>query len=153
VTREPIADGLFTWSDGEPSLIGGQCKACDRFTFPLRDGCPSCGAVGVQRCLLGQHGTLWTWTSQGFLPKPPFAGQFADPDNFVPWYVGLIEIPGQLRVESLLVDCGADDLEFGRPMRLVIVPFRHVEPDVEVVTFAFAPDSPTATTDPEARHA
>ena len=99
-------------------------------------------AVGDGQCLTGAGG----------LPdhRP---GQFADPDNFVPWYVGLIEIPGLLRVESLLVDCGADDLEFGRPMRLVIVPFRRVEPDVEVVTFAFAPDSPTATTDPEARHA
>jgi len=53
----------------------------------------------------------------------------------------------------VLVDCREEDLEFGRPMRLVIVPFRRVEPDVEVVTFAFAPDSSAPTTAPEARHA
>jgi len=139
MTREPIAEDLFTWPDSEPSLIGGACAECGRFTFPLREGCPYCGATAVQRHLLGRQGTLWTWTSQGFLPKAPYAGQFADPDNFEPWYVGLIEIPGQLRVESVLVDCGPDDLTIGRAMRLVIVPFRHKDPDTDVVTFAFAP--------------
>jgi uncharacterized OB-fold protein len=150
VTREPIADDLFTWPDSDPALIGGRCDECGKFTFPLREGCPYCGATAVRRHLLRREGTLWTWTSQGFLPKAPFSGQFADPDNFEPWYVGLIEIPGQLRVESLLVDCRTEDLDFGRPMRLAIVPFRRKEPDVEVVTFAFAPQPlPTPT---EATH-
>jgi uncharacterized OB-fold protein len=155
MSREPIAEGLFTWPDSDPTLIGGRCAECGRFTFPLREGCPYCGATAVARHLLGQRGTLWTWTSQGFLPKPPFVGQFTDPDNFQPWYVGLIEIPGQLRVESVLANCGPEDLEFGRPMRLAIVPFRRIEPDVEVVTFAFEPEPSSAVStpgQPEARH-
>lgn len=142
MTREPIAADLFTWPDGDPALIGGQCGECGKFTFPLRGGCPFCGATAVTRQLLGTRGTLWTWTSQGFIPKPPFVGQLADPDNFQPWFVGLIEIPGQLRVESLLVDCSQDTLEFGLPMRLVVVPFRVTGDGTEVVTFAFAPDRP-----------
>jgi uncharacterized protein len=144
VTREPIADDLFTWPDSDPALIGGRCDECGKFTFPLREGCPYCGATAVRRHLLDREGTLWTWTSQGFLPKAPFSGQFVDPENFEPWYVGLIEIPGQVRVEGLLVNCRAEDLDFGRPMRLAIIPFRRKEPDVEVVTFAFEPH-PVAT--------
>jgi uncharacterized OB-fold protein len=143
--REPIADGLFTWPDPDPSLIGGRCDECGRFTFPLRSGCPFCGATAVQRQLLDRQGTLWSWTSQGFLPKPPFAGQAAkDPERFQPWFVGLIEIPGQLRVESILTDCQQDDLRIGRAMRLVLIPFRVEESGTEIMTFAFAPSEETS---------
>lgn len=139
MSREPIAADLFTWPAEEPALVGGRCAECARFTFPLRDGCPYCGATAMARHELDRHGTLWSWTSQGFLPKPPYNGQLADPENFTPWYVGLVEIPGQLRVESLLVDCDQDSLAFGMPMRLVVVPFRREEDGREIVTFAFAP--------------
>ena len=40
-------------------------------SFPLRDHCPACGGA-VERELLPSHGTLWTWTTQGFEPKPPY---------------------------------------------------------------------------------
>jgi uncharacterized OB-fold protein len=142
---EPIAEDLFTWPDPEPALIGGRCADCGHYTFPLRAGCPFCGGESVQRQRLGRQGTLWTWTTQGFLPKPPYAGQFADPDNFEPWYVGLVEIPGQLRVESVLVDCDENSLSIGMPMRLVVIPFRKAESGVDIVTFAFAPDAQQET--------
>jgi uncharacterized OB-fold protein len=145
VTSEPIAEGLFTWPDPEPALIGGRCAECGRHTFPLRAGCPFCGATAMQRELLGRRGTLWTWTTQGFLPKPPYAGQFADPDNFEPWFVGLVELPGQLRVESVLVDCDQDSLTIGEPMRLVVIPFRRDASGAEIVTFAFTPDRTEAS--------
>jgi uncharacterized protein len=83
---------------------------------------------------------VWSWTSRGFLPKPPFAGQAAkDPEQFQPWVVGLIEIPGKLRVESIQTECEQDDLRIGRAMRLVLVPFRVEESGTEIMTFAFAP--------------
>jgi uncharacterized protein len=134
----PIADDLFTWPDENPSLIGSRCEACGTYTFPLRTGCPHCGATNMRKCHLERTGTLWTWTSQGFVPKPPFAGTFmAEP--FEPWYVGLIELPGQLRVESILVGCDQDTLQIGMPMRLVTLPFRSDSEGGEVVTFAFTP--------------
>jgi uncharacterized OB-fold protein len=132
----PIADGLFTWPDPEPSLIGGRCTECGRYTFPLRPGCPSCGAQAMEQELLARQGTLWSWTSQGFAPKLPYVGEFKQP-----WYVGLVELPGQLRLESVLVDCDQASLEIGQPMRLVITPFRHTETGDEIVTFAFQPES------------
>lgn len=153
VSREPIAEELFTGPDGDPALIGGRCTECEHFVFPLRGGCPYCGGTALERRELGREGTLWTWTSQGFVPKPPFAGQFTDPDNFRPWYVGLVEIPGELRVETLLVDVEEDDLRIGMPMRLVLTPFRKDEDGNEIVTFAFAPAVDAVTSTQEASHA
>ena len=53
------------------------------------------------------QGTLWTWTVQGFRPKsPPYEGT----DEFVPYPVGYVELAGEAKVESLLVDVAVEDL-------------------------------------------
>jgi len=141
VATVPIAEELLTWPDGEPALLGGRCPSCTAVTFPLRSGCPRCGATGLERYPLSRAGALWTWTSQGFLPKAPFTGQFVSEDAFEPWFVGVIELPGELRVESILTGCTQDTLRIGMPMQLVTMPFRTDDSGNEVVTFAFAPDS------------
>ena len=139
MARQPIAEGLFTGPDDEPSLIGGFCLSCDTYTFPVRAGCPNCGATTVETRPLVRTGTLWTWTTQGFVPKEPFTGTFFATDPFEPWFVGLIELPGQLRLESILVGCDQETLQIGMPMRLVLTPFRTIGPGEEIVTFAFTP--------------
>jgi uncharacterized OB-fold protein len=139
VSGEPIVDGLFTWPSEEPRLIGGRCGRCAAITFPVRAGCSRCGSTGLETTLLGRRGSLWTWTSQGFLPKEPFNGNRAIGPDAVPWYVGLVELPGELRVETLLVGVTQETLEIGMPVELVVVPFRVDEEGREIVTFAFAP--------------
>jgi uncharacterized OB-fold protein len=136
----PIAEGLFTDAGEEPRLIGGRCGACGALHFPRRAGCPRCGTSGPAEHLLGARGTLWTWTSQGFAPKEPFNGTVGEGGLDVPWYVGLVEIPGELRVESLLVGVTEADLEIGMPLRLVLVPWRTDDEGRQVVTFAFTSD-------------
>lgn len=145
MARRPIADGLFTWPDDDPRLIGGRCGVCETYTFPAKTGCPKCGATDVETCRLGRFGTLWTWTSQGFIPKQPFSGTFFSAEPFEPWFVGLIEIPGQLRLESILTGCTQETLRMGMPMRLVVLPFSRTNIDDEIVTFAFAPIEGDAT--------
>jgi uncharacterized OB-fold protein len=140
---EPIAEGLFTWPSEHPQLIGNRCTGCGAITFPVRAGCARCGSIQLEQYLLGRRGTLWSWTSQGFLPKAPFAGKFGFSAETVPWYVGLVELPGELRVESLLVGVTEDELEIGMPVSLVIVPFRLDISGHMVVTFAFTPESRT----------
>jgi uncharacterized OB-fold protein len=137
---EPIAAGLFTWPSDEPRLIGARCGACGAISFPVRYGCARCGATGLTEYLLGREGTLWTWTSQGFLPKEPFNGNVTAGGETVPWFVGVVEIPGELRVEALLVGVDEETVKIGMPMRLVIVPWRIDEQEGEIVSFAFAPD-------------
>ena len=125
----PIAEGLFTGTAGEPRLVGSQCRHCGVVTFPAQASCPACASVAVAERLLGRTGTLYTWTVQGFRPKPPYAG----PDDFEPYGVGYVELPGEVRVEARLTVADPARLSIGMPVELVLVPFG------DKVTFAFAP--------------
>lgn len=111
-----------------PRLVAGRCVSCERVVFPLRERCASCGG-SIARELLPRRGTLWTWTTQGFEPKPPYV-----PDGeFCPYAVGYVEFAGYLRVEGRLTEPDPERLRIGM--------------DVEVVqlqrpsgaTYAFAP--------------
>ena len=132
----PVAEGLFTWPDDEPRLIGSRCDECGVVTFPEQDSCPRCTSTNVSRHLLSRTGTLWTWTVQGFRPKsPPYEG----PVEFEPYPVGYVELPGEVKVESILVDVAPEQLQIGMEMELAIVPFRSTVTDEPLVTFAFRP--------------
>jgi uncharacterized protein len=137
MAAHPIADGLFTWPAEAPQLIGNSCSNCGTVTFPRRTGCGRCGSVDIEPRALQSSGTLWSWTSQGFVPKAPFIGELIAGDG--PWYVGVIELHGEVRLESLLTGVTVDSLRIGMPMRLVIIPFHTGESGDEVVTYAFAP--------------
>lgn len=136
----PVAEGLFTWPDDEPRLIGSRCEACGVVTFPEQDSCPACTSTDVERYLLSRTGTLWTWTVQGFRPKsPPYEG----PLEFEPYPVGYVELPGEVKVETLLVDAPPEQLRIGMEMELAIVPFASSVSDEPMVTYAFRPVDPT----------
>jgi uncharacterized OB-fold protein len=93
----------------------------------------------MERVELAPTGKVWTWTSQEFLPKsPPYAGE-ETAETFQPYYVGYVELEGQLRVESRLV--GFDDAHprIGQPVQMVVLPFRTDEEGRQVMSYAFAP--------------
>ena len=68
---------------------------------------------------LPRRGTLWSFTIQRFrLKSPPYAG----PEDFTPYAVGYIELPGAIIIESRLIDTPFDQLRIGMAMTLVIEP-------------------------------
>jgi uncharacterized OB-fold protein len=137
-TATPVGEGLFTWPADEPRLIGSRCRGCRTVTFPAQTSCPRCTGTDVEEHLLARRGRLWTWTVQGFRPKsPPYEG----PADFEPYPVGYVELPGETKVETLLVDVQPEDLQIGAEMELVIVPFRSSVDERPLVTFAFRPAS------------
>ena len=136
MAARPIAEDLFTWPEA-PALIGNSCSTCGTVTFPRRTGCSRCGSADIESRALPRTGTLWSWTSQGFVPKAPFTGELIAADG--PWFVGVIELGGEVRVESLLTGVSQDSLRIGMPMQLAIIPFHRDESGDEVVTYAFAP--------------
>ncbi len=88
---------------------------------------------------LAPRGTLWTWTVQGFPPKaPPYIGE-SDPARFVPFGVGYVELPGQLKVEGRLTESDPSRLQIGMQMDLVVVPLSGDDAGNRVVTYAFRP--------------
>ena len=134
----PIREGLFTWPAEQPQLIGSRCTSCGVHTFPKQQGCPRCSSTDMEEVLLAPHGTLWTWTSQGFRPKSPPYGGLEDEESYTPFLLGYVELADQLKVETRLVDVELEQLRLGLPVELVIVPFRR-EGDIEVMAFAFRP--------------
>ncbi len=134
--RVPIAEGILTSTDDDAQLIGSRCAACSIITFPTQESCPRCGATEMEQHLLARRGRLWAWTTQDFPPPSPFAGPTGK--DFVPFRVGYVELPGEVKVEARL-DAMPDVLTPGIEMELVLVPFRTDDDGNEVVTFAFRP--------------
>ena len=138
MAQVPVAEGLFTWPADEPQLIGSRCRECGIITFPTQDSCPRCASTDMEQQLLARRGRLWAWTTQDFPhPAPPYAGPTGK--EFVPFGVGYVELPGEVKVETRLTESDADALEIGMEMELAVVPFRTDEDGNEVVTFAFRP--------------
>jgi uncharacterized OB-fold protein len=57
----------------------------------------------------------------------------------VPFGVGYVELPGQVKVEARLTESDPEKLHIGMELEMVIIPLHVDESGQEVVTFAFAP--------------
>lgn len=131
------------WSDGpEPQLMGGRLPSGEVvFPMPMGDA-----AAGVEPYKLSRRGKLWSWTSQGFLPKEPYIGPGSGPGangdggppDFQPYLLGYVELPGEVIVESRIVDARLEDLHLGMELEFCIVPF-----NAQYDTFAFRPVAQT----------
>jgi len=135
--QKPIAD-VFTWPADEPALIGSRCSDCQAVTFPAQERCPRCGTKTMAELQLPRRGTLVAWTTQGFPPVVPYAGD-ATGASFEPFGVGLVQLDDVVRVESRLTESDPDKLEFGMEVELEVVPFYVDDDGDEIMTFAFAP--------------
>jgi uncharacterized OB-fold protein len=138
VTQRPVADGVFTWPSDEPRLLGSRCGECGVVTFPTQSGCPRCGAEGMDVVPLSRRGTLWTWTSQDYLPKAPYGGTETEAD-FGGFLLGYVELAEGVRVESRLTGLDRDDVRIGMDLELTIVPLRTDPDGTEVLMYAFQP--------------
>src|SRR5215470_4711375 len=126
--QKAIAD-VFTWPADEPALIGSRCDDCAAVTFPAQSRCPRCSGVNMVEMALPRRGTLVSWTTQGFVPKLPYAGS-ATGENFEPFGVGLVQLDDVVRVEARLTENDPAKLDFGMEVELAIVPF-YVDDDGE----------------------
>jgi uncharacterized OB-fold protein len=130
--------GLLRFDEGRPSLIGSRCADCGEVYFPAAASCTRCLGSRLEPHGLGSSGVLWSWTIQGFLPKPPYdSGETAD--SFRPYGVGYVEMASGIKVESRLTLADPARLRIGMPMALTLVPYRITEGGDRVSTFAFEP--------------
>lgn len=136
--QKPIGDNVFTWPADEPQLLGGQCSDCSAVTFPTQSRCPRCGTKTMEQLALPRRGTLVSFTTQGFAPVLPYAG---DPEakNFAPFGVGLVQLGDLVRVEGRLTEADPTKLDFGMEVELTVLPYYTDANGDEIMTFAFAP--------------
>ena len=122
-----IAEGLFT-DEAEPRLVGGRDPATGRITFP-------CPAKGYEAWPLRRDGRLWSYTIQRYRPKsPPYAG----PEDFQPWAVAYVELPGETIVEARLANVAFEDIRIGMDLELTFVALDPAAAD-PVMIHAFQP--------------
>ena len=130
---------LIRFEGETPHLIGSRCDECGEVYFPATDSCTRCTATRMSSFDLGRHGTLWSWTIQGFLPKAPYdSGE--TPETFQPYGVGYVEMESGIKVESRLTLADEAQLRIGMPLELTLIPYR-TSSDGEVHTFAFRPST------------
>jgi uncharacterized OB-fold protein len=136
-TRQPqlIDPELIGGTEQEPRLIGSACARCDTVTFPRQRSCPRCTSEEVHVRELATRGELWSWTIQCFAPKaPPYLP--GGVEQFEPYGVGYVELPGEVRVEGRLTESDPERLRIGMPMQLTLIP---VPGASDTLTFAFRP--------------
>lgn len=130
VSAEPLDAGLFASLD-PPRLQGSRCDGCGTTVFPVAGSCPRCSTGRMEPLALPDRGTVWTYTVQGFAPKPPYV---APAGGFVPFPVAYVDLGGVLVEGHLLAD--APQLRIGLPVRLVLEDLAG-----GAVTYAFAHDA------------
>ena len=129
-----IDETLFASVD-PVTLVGSACDACGAHVFPALGSCPMCTGVDVRQVPLPTSGTVWSWTTQHFEPKPPYRT-----DSFSPFSIGYVDL-GPVIVEGWLV--GRTQWTIGEPVRLVLAK-AWTDGDAVVHTFAFVPAANTA---------
>lgn len=140
-TQKVLAPDVSTWPAENPQLIGSRCDACSATTWPKQELCPSCSESRMSEVLLPRRGTLVAWTTQGFVPKLPYAGTetFETAATFTPFGVGLVQLDDVVRVEARLTEHDPEKLEFGMDVELTFVPFFVDSDGTEILTWAFQP--------------
>src|SRR4051812_32345459 len=97
VARRPVREGILTGDLSQEQTIrlaGSRCKVCGEATLGTSKLCPNCGSDAVEPIELSHRGRVWTYTVVRY--KPP--GDYKGPDPFVPFAMGLIELPEGVRV-------------------------------------------------------
>jgi uncharacterized OB-fold protein len=136
--QKALAPEISTWPDESPQLVGTRCADCGATTFPAQPVCPACSRSNMAELPLPRRGTLVAWTTQSFLPGPPYAGRETAQD-FTPFGVGLVQLEDVVRVEGRLTENDPEKLRFGMEVELTFLPFTTDDEGNQVVTFAFAP--------------
>jgi uncharacterized OB-fold protein len=132
-----IAEGLFR-TDGERTvLIGSRRGAGAPVKFPAEADFLLDGDGELEKIDLSTQGTLYTFTTQEFVPPLPYKGS-RSPEAFARYTVGYVELPEGLLVEGLVIGVEPEDLRIGQSMVTTTTTF--VTADGEsLLTYAFTP--------------
>jgi uncharacterized OB-fold protein len=131
----PIRADLFEWGEDGAHLLGSRCRDCGEVTFPVNPFCPQCCKETTAKIRLSPRGSLYSFTIQRFRPPPPYRG----PDPFVPYGVGMVELPEGVRITSVLEASDPAGLRVGMEVELLISTFFEDEEGNEVLAYKFKP--------------
>ena len=104
MTLKPFSDlanvGAVTGEEaGRPVLLGGECHACGKRSFPLRELCPYCASADLVKVSIASEGTLYSYTTVHVSSTRP-----------TPYTIGYVDLDQNVRTLSLI--SGDPDLLF-----------------------------------------
>lgn len=114
----PFAPGIYraAGNAGDPVLLGGHCRDCDRCYFPRPARCPVC-LGDTAEAEIGARGRIYSWTV--VRTKPPLGLP-------APYAVGYVDLDDSgLRVFALLDPVHIGALRIGAPVRLSVQALGH----------------------------
>jgi uncharacterized OB-fold protein len=130
-----LAEGLFR-VDGDRAVLLGSRRAGGAVKFPAER--PELfDADDIEPIELSTEGTLFTFTTQEFVPPLPYKGK-RSPDEFRPYIVGYVELAEGLLVETLIVGADAKSLRIGQQMVSTTTLFETADGQ-SFLTYAFTP--------------
>ena len=99
-------------------LEANKCKKCGKILFPPRLVCQNCGAKEFEKIRLSDNGKVITFTVIRVAPE-----QFT---TKTPYVVAIVETKAcgenesnGVRLMTQIVDCKIEDVEIGKPVKLV----------------------------------
>ena len=114
---KPFQEGLFTETGPGAFLIGSQCEACGKITFPPSGICSNCFSDQNHAIHFGRFGTLFSYTTT-FSPAarltPPFSSGYVVTDEGTRVFAPLLpneEIPFHIgqRMELEIAELWEED--------------------------------------------
>ncbi len=97
-------------------LEAEKCDGCGSVMFPPRLVCPDCGGQKFSATKLSETGTVATYTVI-----------HVGPDQFAvqtPYVVGIVELDGNVKVMTQIIDCVPEEVEIGKKVEFV---FRKIQ--------------------------
>ncbi|TPG36602.1 Zn-ribbon domain-containing OB-fold protein [Mycolicibacterium hodleri] len=137
-----ITEGLFRVDgDDRAVLFASRRRSSGVIKFPaeraiLFDGDPDIQG-DIEAVELSTEGTLYTYTTQEFVPPLPYKGN-RDPKSFTPYVVGFVELAEGVLVETLIVGATAEELRIGQHLVSTTTTLQPSDGEA-VLTFAFRP--------------
>ncbi|CAN5810303.1 hypothetical protein BH10ACT9_BH10ACT9_05570 [soil metagenome] len=132
-----IAEGLFRVHDGRAVLFGSRRRSSGVVKFPAERPELFDGDDDIELIELSTEGTLFTFTTQEFVPPLPYKGD-RSPEKFRPYVVGFIELGEGVLVEALIIDAPAGELRIGQQMVSTTTTLATADGQ-SLVTYAFRP--------------
>ena len=135
-----VSDEIFYSDQDYPALLGGKSKLTGEYKFPFPLGSER---ENYDRVPLKRDGVLWTYTIQRFPPSRPYIG-ISNPEQFKPFALGYVELPGQLIVETRIEVDDFENLKIGMAMTLIKADFPRGDGEGTYTTYAFTPKNEEA---------
>ncbi len=115
-------------------LVGSKCRNCGEVFLGRQMNCLNCSGEDMEEIRLSNKGKLWTYSVIRY--RPP--GDYKGPDPFVPFGLGLVELPDGIRILSP-IECDIDKIKIGMDLLMKVHELYQDKEGNSIVAFKFRP--------------